>query len=50
MAADVHRPAAIDQLEQLSKKIGADFYADRAERKAEEIVRDALEALPAHSR
>jgi signal recognition particle subunit SRP54 len=48
VAADVHRPAAIDQLEQLAKKIGADFYADRSERKAEAIVRAALEKMPPH--
>jgi len=48
VAADVHRPAAIDQLEQLAKKIGADFYADRAEKKAEKIVADALRTLPPH--
>jgi signal recognition particle subunit SRP54 len=48
VAADVHRPAAIDQLEQLGRKIGADVYADRSERRAEEIVRAALAKLPAH--
>src|SRR5579863_2093053 len=29
VAADVHRPAAVDQLEQLARKVGAEFYADR---------------------
>jgi signal recognition particle subunit SRP54 len=48
VAADVHRPAAIDQLEQLAKKIGADFYADRAEKSAEKIVTRALAAIPPH--
>jgi len=48
VAADIHRPAAIDQLEQLSKKIGADFYADRNERKAEKIVERALAQIPPH--
>ncbi len=43
VGADIHRPAAIDQLEQLSRKIGAEFYSDRTERRAEKIVRDALE-------
>ena len=42
VGADVHRPAAIDQLEQLSKKIGAEFYSDRGEKRAEAIVRNAL--------
>ncbi len=49
VAADVHRPAAIDQLEQLAKKIGCDFYADRAEKRAEEIVRQALTLFPPHT-
>ncbi len=49
VAADIHRPAAIDQLEQLAKKIGADFHADRNERRAEVIVRDALAKIPPHT-
>ncbi len=48
VGADVHRPAAIDQLEQLAKKIGADFYADRSEPKAERVVQKALAGIPAH--
>ena len=48
IAADVHRPAAIDQLEQLSKKIGCEFYADRTETRAEVIVRDGLAKFPSH--
>ena len=48
VAADVHRPAAIDQLEQLAKKVGAEFYADRAEKRAEVIVREALAKFPPH--
>jgi|HubBroStandDraft_1064217.scaffolds.fasta_scaffold01293_10 signal recognition particle subunit SRP54 len=48
VAADVHRPAAIDQLEQLAKKVGAEFYANRAERRAEVIVREALATFPPH--
>jgi signal recognition particle subunit SRP54 len=48
VAADVHRPAAIDQLEQLAKKVGAEFYADRAEKRAEVIVRAALAKFPPH--
>jgi len=48
VAADVHRPAAIDQLEQLAKKVGAEFYADRGERRAEVIVREALARFPPH--
>ncbi|HTW55661.1 MAG TPA: signal recognition particle protein Srp54 [Thermoplasmata archaeon] len=49
VGADVHRPAAIDQLEQLAKKIGADFFSDRAERRAEVIVREALARIPPHT-
>lgn len=48
VAADVHRPAAIDQLEQLSKKIGCEFYANRNEQRAEVIVREALATFPPH--
>ncbi|MCI4322716.1 MAG: signal recognition particle protein Srp54 [Thermoplasmata archaeon] len=42
VAADVHRPAAIDQLEQLAAKVGCDIYSDRSQPKAEEVVRAAL--------
>jgi signal recognition particle subunit SRP54 len=48
VAADVHRPAAIDQLEQLAKKVGCDFYANRAEKRAEVIVQEALAKFPPH--
>jgi signal recognition particle subunit SRP54 len=48
VAADVHRPAAVDQLEQLAKKVGCEFYANRSERRAEQIVREALAKFPAH--
>ena len=48
VAADVHRPAAIDQLEQLAQKVGCEFYAERDEKRAEVIVRHALERFPPH--
>jgi signal recognition particle subunit SRP54 len=48
VAADVHRPAAIDQLEQLSGKVGCDFYANRTEKRAEIIVGEALARFPPH--
>ena len=48
VGADVHRPAAIDQLEQLAKKLGADFYSDRQEKDAVAIVRRALAEIPPH--
>ncbi|HEV2450056.1 MAG TPA: signal recognition particle receptor subunit alpha [Thermoplasmata archaeon] len=48
VAADVHRPAAIDQLEQLARKVGCDVYAHREEKRAEVIVKEALERFPGH--
>ncbi len=48
VAADVHRPAAIDQLEQLAKKVGSEFYANRSESRAEVIVQEALARFPSH--
>lgn len=48
VGADVHRPAAIDQLEQLSKKVGAEFFTDRTEKRAEGIVERALAQAPPH--
>jgi signal recognition particle subunit SRP54 len=48
VAADVHRPAAVDQLEQLAQKVGCDFYANRAEPRAEVIVQEALAKFPPH--
>jgi signal recognition particle subunit SRP54 len=48
VAADIHRPAAIDQLEQLSKKVGCEFYANRSEKRAETIVAEALARFPPH--
>lgn len=48
VAADVHRPAAIDQLEQISRRVGCEFYADRQEPRAEAIVQAALARFPPH--
>jgi signal recognition particle subunit SRP54 len=48
VAADVHRPAAVDQLEQLAAKVGCEFYANRSEKKAEVIVREAIAKFPPH--
>jgi signal recognition particle subunit SRP54 len=48
VAADVHRPAAVDQLEQLAQKVGCDFYSNRAEPRAEVIVQEALAKFPPH--
>jgi signal recognition particle subunit SRP54 len=46
IAADVHRPAAIDQLETLSKKVNAGFYANRPEKRAEVIAREGRAKFP----
>jgi len=48
VAADVHRPAAVDQLEQIAKKVGCDFYANRSETRADVICREALLRFPPH--
>jgi signal recognition particle subunit SRP54 len=48
VGADIHRPAAIDQLEQLAKKVGAEFYTDRNEKRAERIVKEAVTRAPPH--
>lgn len=48
VAADVHRPAAIDQLEQLAKKVGCEFWANRNEPRAEVVVQEALRQFPPH--
>ncbi len=44
IAGDVHRPAAHEQLEQLSKQVGCGFYG-RKGAGAEEITKEALSAL-----
>jgi signal recognition particle subunit SRP54 len=46
IAADVHRPAAIDQLEQLAKKVNCSFYANRSERRAEVIAAEGRAKFP----
>ncbi len=42
VGADVDRPAAQEQLEQLSKKVGARFYTIKSEKDASKIVEKAL--------
>ncbi len=42
VGADVDRPAAQEQLEQLSKKVGARFYTIKGEKDASKIVEKAL--------
>lgn len=42
VALDIYRPAAIDQLEILSKKIDVAFYSDRNEKDVAKIAQNAL--------
>jgi len=42
VCADVARPAAYDQLKQLSERIGVPFYGDKEEKHAERIVEEGL--------
>lgn len=43
IAADIYRPAAIDQLEVLGKNLNIDVYSDRSSKDAVKIARDGLE-------
>jgi len=45
ICADVARPAAFDQLKQLSERMGVPFYGDREEKRAEKIVEAGLQKL-----
>ncbi len=42
VAADIYRPAAIDQLEVLASQIGVDVYAERENKDAVSIVQNAI--------
>ena len=42
VAADIYRPAAIDQLEVLGGQIGVDVYSERANTNAVDIVQNAI--------
>jgi len=42
IAADVHRPAAYDQLKQIGEKIGVPIYGNPAEKQATRIVIDGM--------
>lgn len=42
IAADVHRPAAYDQLKQIGDKLGIAVYGDPNEKNAAKIVRDGM--------
>ncbi len=48
IAGDVHRPAAIDQLEQVCKSVNAGFYSDRSHKDAARIAKQGLETLEPH--
>ena len=43
IAADIYRPAAIDQLEVLGKNLNIDVYSDKSLKDAVKIARDGLE-------
>ena len=47
VAADVHRPAAFDQLKQLSEQINASFFGEPKEKDAAKIVKQGVKALEA---
>jgi signal recognition particle subunit SRP54 len=42
IAADVHRPAAMDQLEQIAKQVNVPVHIERGEKDAVKIVRNGL--------
>ena len=42
IAADVHRPGAYDQLEQLAKKLKVPFYGEKGEKNPVKIIRNGL--------
>lgn len=48
IAGDVHRPAAVDQLEQVADQVGAGFYGDKDEEDAVQAVEDGIQALADH--
>jgi len=48
IAADVHRPAAIDQLVQLGAKLSISVHFERGEKNAVKVVRSGLEKFLAH--
>src|SRR5882762_409927 len=47
VAADVHRPAAYDQLKQLAEQINASFYGDPTAKDATKIAKAGVKALEA---
>lgn len=45
IAADVHRPAAYDQLQQLAKSVNASFYGEKGEKNPVKICKNGLKQL-----
>lgn len=45
IAADVHRPAAYEQLKQLSERINSKFYGDPVAKSARDVVERGMKAL-----
>lgn len=45
IAADIHRPGAYDQLEQLAKKLNVPFYGERGEKNPVKIIKKGLKEL-----
>lgn len=45
VAADTHRPAAYEQLQQLSQRIKCEFYGEKDEKDSSKIVRNALKKV-----
>jgi signal recognition particle subunit SRP54 len=43
IAADVHRPAAYDQLSQIAEQIHVPIYGDRDEKKADKVLKKGLD-------
>jgi signal recognition particle subunit SRP54 len=43
VAADVHRPAAYDQLQQIAEKVGVQIYGKPGEKDASKIAREGME-------
>ena len=50
VAADIYRPAAIDQLEVLGGQIGVDVYAERENKDAVSIVQNAIKEAKAKNK
>ena len=50
VAADIYRPAAIDQLEVLGAQIGVDVYSERENKNAVEIVQHAIKEAKAKNK